>query len=158
MADAKFEDGAEQALSLKAETAEDLAVISALVQDAVLPATEMRWDRKGRTLALFVNRFRWEDLATAEKNARPYERTRALLVISDVVHVASQRIDRTDKDIILSVLSLSWEPAADGAGRVTVTLAGDGAIAADVECLDLTLKDMTRPYVAPSGHVPHHPE
>jgi hypothetical protein len=53
MADAKFEDGAEQALSLKAETAEDLAVISALVQDAVLPATEMRWDRKGRTLSAF---------------------------------------------------------------------------------------------------------
>ena len=158
MADAKFEDGAEQVLSLKAETADDLGVISALVQDAVLPATEMRWDRKGRTLALLVNRFRWEDRAFAEKAARPYERTRALLVISDVTHVASQGIDRTDKDLILSILSLAWEPTADGAGRVTVTLAGDGAIAADVECLDLTLKDMTRPYVAPSGHVPHHPE
>lgn len=158
MADAKFEDGAEQVLSLKAETADDLGVISALVQDAVLPATEMRWDRKGRTLALLVNRFRWEDRAFAEKAARPYERARALLVISDVTHVASQGIDRTDKDLILSILSLAWEPTADGAGRVTVTLAGDGAIAADVECLDLTLKDMTRPYVAPSGHVPHHPE
>lgn len=89
MADAKFEDGGEQALSLKAETAEDLAVISALVQDAVLPATEMRWDRKGRTLALLLNKFRWEDRASAEKTARPYERVRSLLVISDVTHVWS---------------------------------------------------------------------
>ena len=118
----------------------------------------MRWDRKGRTLALLLNRFRWEDRASAEKTARPYERVRSLLVISDVTHVSSQGIDRTDKDLILSVLSLAWEPTADGAGRVTVTLAGDGAIAADVECLDLAIRDMTRPYVAPSGHVPHHPD
>ncbi len=51
MADAKFEDGAEQALSLKAETAEDLAVISALVQDAVLP------ELPGRSAAMFTVNF-----------------------------------------------------------------------------------------------------
>ena len=158
MADARFEDGAERALSLKAETPEDLAVISALVQDAVLPIGEMRWDAGGRTLAVFLNRFRWEDRAAADREGRPYERTRALLVLGNVTHVASQGIDRTDKDLILSLLTLGWEPGSEGTGRLILTLAGDGAIAASVECLDVTLRDVTRPYLAPSGHAPHHPE
>lgn len=156
MADARFEDGEDQALSLKAETADDLSILSALLQDGVLPITEMRWDRKGRTLALFVNRFRWEDRAAAEAAGRRFERVRSLLVIADVVSVASQGIDRADKDLVLSVLSLGWRPGADGAGQVVLTLAGDGAIAAEVECLNVALRDVTRPYLAPSGKVPTH--
>jgi hypothetical protein len=41
---------------------------------------------------------------------------------------------------------------------VTLVLAGDGAIRASVECLDVTLKDVTRPYLAPSRHMPKHPD
>ncbi|WP_284165884.1 DUF2948 family protein [Frigidibacter sp. SD6-1] len=158
MADARFEDGREAALSLKAEGPEDLQVISALVQDAVLSAGDMAWDRRGRTFSLFLNRFRWEDRAAAEREGRPFERARALLVIGGVMKLSSQGFDRTDGDMILSVLSLGWEPSADGAGRLLLTLAGDGAIAAEVECIDLTLRDVTRPYAAPSGQVPGHPE
>lgn len=158
MADARFEDGAERALSLKAETVEDLQVISALVQDAVLPATEIRWDRRRRTLALLLNRFRWEDRAAAERDGRPYERAQALLAIADVISVGSLGFDRTDRDLILSVLSLTWEAGPDGAGRVVATLAGDGAIAVGAECLNVTLRDVTRPYLAPSRHAPHHPD
>lgn len=158
MADARFEDGAETALTLRAEGPEDLPVLSALVQDAVLAATDIRWDRKGRTLSLFLNRFRWEDRTAAEAAGRPYERVRALLVAADVGGVSSQGFDRHDKDLVLSVLSLAWEAGADGAGRLVLTLAGDGAIAAEAECLDVTLKDVTRPYAAPSGHLPRHPD
>jgi hypothetical protein len=156
--DANFADGAEQALVLRAEAPEDVAVMSALIQDAVLPASEMRWDRKAATLALLINRFRWEDRAAAETGKRPYERVRALLAIGDVRAVASQGIERGDADTVLSILSLTWEPGEDGTGRVVLTLAGDGAIKAEAECLNLTLKDVTRPYVAPSGHVPDHPQ
>lgn len=158
MADARFEDGAERSLSLKAETAEDLAVISALIQDAVLPVEELRWDRRGRRFSLLINRFRWEDRAAAEKTARPYERARALLVIGGVTALASQGFDRSDGGTILSLLSLEWQPEADGAGRVVLTLAGDGALSAAVECIDVTLRDVTRPYVAISRKMPHHPE
>lgn len=157
MADARFEDGADQALSLKAESAEDLGVLSALVQDAVLPATEMHWDRRGRTFTLFLNRFRWEDQVAAERAGRSFERVRSLLIVTDVLAVASQGFDRTDKDLILSVLSLAWEHGTDGAGRLTIILAGDGAIAVDAEVLDVGLRDVTRPYEAPSGHAPQHP-
>ena len=158
MTDARFEDGAETALSLLAQSPEDLPVISALLQDAVLPASEIRWDRTARKLALLVNRFRWEDREAAEREGRPYERVRSLLVIGDVLRVASQGVPRGDADTVLSVLSLDWQPGEDGTGRLVLVLAGDGAIAADVECLDLTLRDVTRPYIAPSRKLPGHPE
>lgn len=158
MADATFEEGAEAPLHLKALESDDLPVISALVQDAVLSAADMRWDRGRRRFALLLNRFRWEDRTAAERRGRAYERVRALLVISDVMHVARQGIDPRDGDAVLSLLSLAFEPGADGTGRVVLTLAGDGAVAVDVECLDITLRDVTRPYRAPSGRAPRHPD
>lgn len=157
MADARFEDGAEQSLSLKAETPEDLPVLSALVQDAVLPVEELRWNRRARRLELLINRFRWEDRIAAEKAGRPYERARALLVIGGVTALSSQGFDRSAKDLVLSLLTMDWAPGDDGAGRLMLTLAGDGVIAATVECIDVTLRDVTRPYVAPSRHMPGHP-
>lgn len=156
--DAKFEDGGEKPLHLKAETAEDVPVMAALVQDAVLAITDMTWQPKLRRLALLINRFRWEDRAAAEARGRAYERVRSLLVIDGVLSVSSQGIDRGDKDAVLSILDIVWTPAEDAAGRVEFVLAGDGGIAASVECLDLTLKDVTRPYAAPSGKAPGHPE
>ncbi|OYX40459.1 MAG: hypothetical protein B7Z02_18305 [Rhodobacterales bacterium 32-67-9] len=156
--DARFEDGGERPLHLKAETAEDVPVIAALVQDAVLSIADMSWQPKLRRLAFLINRFRWEDRAAAEARGRGYERVRALLVIDGVAGVASQGIDRSDTAEILSILSIEWQPGADAAGRVELVLAGDGAIAAEVECLDLTLKDVTRPYLAPSHKAPAHPE
>lgn len=156
MTDARFEDGGETALTLLAFSPEDLQVISALLQDAVLPASEIRWDRRARKLALLVNRFRWEDRDAAEREGRPYERVRSLLVIGDVLRVASQGVPRGDADTVLSILSLDWQPGEDGTGRLVLVLAGDGAIAADVECIDLTLRDVTRPYLAPSRKAPGH--
>ncbi len=158
MSDATFEEGAERPVFVAATDTDDLQVISAMVQDAVLPITEMTWDRPRRRFALLLNRFRWEDRAAAEARGRPYERVRSLLLIDDVAKVASQGIDRTDTDTILSLLTVSFEPGTDGAGRVVLLLAGDGAVALDVECLNVTLRDVTRPYIAPSGHVPQHGE
>ena len=155
--DARFEDGGDKPLKLLALDADDLAVVSALVQDAVFPITEMRWQPGKRRFALFLNRFRWEDAEMAEKRGRPVERVQSLLAVSDVLKVQSQGVDRAEKDMILSVLSVSFEPGKDGTGRVLLTLAGDGAIALEVEALDVTLQDVTRPYAAPSRHKPEHP-
>jgi hypothetical protein len=158
MTDARFEDGAERPLRLIAQDADDLRVISALCQDAVLPATEMRWDRRRRRFAVLLNRFRWEDRAAAEAARRPYERARALLVIDGVLAVRSLGIDRADRDLVLSLLSLDWVAGEDGAGTLTLVLAGDGAVALSVEALEVSLQDVTRPYRAPSGKAPSHPE
>ena len=152
--DARFEDAAEGPVALRALDAEDLKVISALVQDAVFPVAEMTWDRRRRRFALLLNRFRWEEAP----KTRPPERVQSVLVIEDALTVATQGIDRADPDLVLSLLALDWTAGEDGTGRITLVLAGDGAIAVDVEALEVTLRDVTRPYVAPSGQTPRHPE
>ncbi|MGX9355587.1 DUF2948 family protein [Roseobacteraceae bacterium S113] len=154
--DASFEDGREAPLNLGALDSEDLQVLSALAQDAVFPITEMKWDAKARRFALLVNRFRWEDLSAAERRQRKPERVQSLLVIEHVLKVASSGVDRADKDMVLSLLSIAFEAGDDGAGAVILTLAGDGALRLDVEALEASLRDVTKPYVAPSGKAPHH--
>ena len=151
--DARFEDGREAPLNLGALDADDLSVISSLAQDAVFPITEMRWEARARRFALLLNRFRWED---AGKERHAPERVQALLSFEDVLRVSSQGIDRSDTDMILSILSVSFDAGEDGAGHITLTLAGDGAIRLTVEAIDATLRDVTRPYVAPSKTVPEH--
>ena len=156
MSDARFEDGAERPLLLSAVDPEGLQVISALVQDAVFPASQMRWEPRRRRFAVLLNRFRWEDRARAEARGRPYERVRALLVVEDALRVRSQGLDPSDGGTVLSLLALAWEPGEAPAGRLVLTLAGDGALAVEAECLEVTLRDVTRPYAAPSGKVPRH--
>ncbi|WP_171101156.1 DUF2948 family protein [Ruegeria sp. HKCCD7255] len=158
MSDASFDDGREAPLNLGAQDSDDLQVISTLVQDAVFPVTEMTWRPSKRRFALLLNRFRWEDKDAAAQRNRPFERVQSVLVFDDVLSVSSQGIDRRDKDMILSLLSVDFEAGEDGAGHILLTLAGDGAIRLRAEALDATLKDVTRPYRAPSGHAPHHPE
>lgn len=156
--DARFEDGGERPLRLRALDADDLAVLSSLVQDAVFPVTEMRLDRRRRRFAVLLNRFRWEDAAPAARRGRAFERVQAVLGIEDVTRVATRGLDRTDPDTILSLLSLAFEPGPDGTGRLILTLAGDGAVALEVEALEVILQDVTRPYIAPSKARPTHPE
>jgi DUF2948 family protein len=156
--DAKFEDGGETPLKLMALDAEDLGVISTLTQDAVFPITEMTWQQGRRRFALLVNRFRWEDAKNAALGRRDVERVQSLLVVSDVEKVQTQGVDRAEEQLVMSLLSISFEPGEDGTGRLMLTLAGDGAIALEVEALDVVLQDVTRPYAAPSHRAPRHPE
>ncbi|MCB1343492.1 MAG: DUF2948 family protein [Pseudooceanicola sp.] len=151
--DASFEDGAEKPLNLGALEADDLGVLSALAQDAVFTGGDLTWQAGARRFALLLNRFRWEDKG---RDRHGPERARALLVVDHVLGVASQGIDRKDRDLVLSLLAVTFEPGEDGAGHVHLTLAGDGAIRLAVEALEVTLKDVTRPYRAPSGKTPTH--
>ncbi|MEL7256948.1 MAG: DUF2948 family protein [Pseudomonadota bacterium] len=151
--DARFEDGREAPLNLGALDDEDLKVISSLVQDAVFTVADMTWRAGEHRLAFLVNRFRWEDDGRVRHGA---ERVRSLLVIDNVLGVSSQGVDRKEKDTILSVLAVTFEPGKDGAGHVVLTLAGDGAIRASVEALEVGLRDVTRPYKAISGKAPDH--
>ena len=154
--DARFEDGKESPLRLKALDADDLTVIAALVQDAVFPAAEMQWDQKARRFALLLNRFRWEDAEAAHRRKRNVERVQSVLVVEDVLSVQSQGVSKDDPDVVFSLLSVTFEAGKDGTGRIVMTLAGDGAIAVDVEALEVVLRDVTRPYIAPSKMAPQH--
>ncbi len=156
MSDARFEDGGDKPLRLKALDADDLSVLSSLTQDAVFPATEMKWDRKARRFALLLNRFRWEDDANVKGARRQVERVQSVLAIEDVVNVQTQGVQPLDPDTVHALLSVAFEAGEDGTGRVVLTLSGDGAIGVDVEALEVVLRDVTRPYIAPSRKVPQH--
>lgn len=154
--DATFEEGADRPLRLKALDSKDLEVLSSLVQDAVLDGSGMHWDRRARRFGLLLNRFRWEDADRAEARRRPYERVRSVLAIEDVIRVQSQGVEPGDAAQVYSLLHVTFEPGEDGAGAVILTLAGDGAIRVEVETLEVVLRDVTRPYRAPSGKKPGH--
>jgi Protein of unknown function (DUF2948) len=154
--DARFEDGAERPLRLRAESPEDVAVLSALLQDAVAQTSEITWSPRHRRFSLLLNRFRWEDAPKAERQRRPFERVRAVLAIDDVRRARTLGIDPADRDLVLELLAIEFAADDDGAGTLRLVFAGDGEVALDVECLDLRLVDVTRPYLARG--LPKHPE
>ena len=151
MPDARFEDAGEGPVRLIARDEGDLAVIAALCQDAVLLDSDMAWDRRARRLDLLLNRFRWE------RGGEP-ERVRAVLSVIGAMGVASDGIER-DGGTVLSLLAIAFEGPAgpdDPSGTLRLTFAGDGALRAEVEALEVHLRDVTRPYAAPSGRAPAH--
>ena len=154
--DATFEDGRERPLNLGALDQDDLQVVSTLIQDAVFPASEMIWDASQRRFAILINRFRWEDRSLRDQSGHAVERVQTVLSIDNVLGIASQGIERANKDMIFSTLSLQFKPDTDAGGTVLLTLAGDGAIKLSVEALEVRLKDVTRPYRALSKTVPDH--
>ena len=154
--DARFEDGGDTPLHLKARDADDLTILSALCQDAVVPMGEISYDAGQRRFAMLLNRFRWEDVDRATKRSRPVERVQSVLLFDDVLSAKSSGLSAAQKDTIISVLAITFTAGTDGTGAVEITLAGDGGILLDVEAIDVTLKDVTRPYVAPSKKQPQH--
>ena len=154
--DAGFNDALDRPLNLGAQDAEDLQVISSLTQDAVLTVDDLKWSRAERQLVFLLKRFRWEDVELAKQQGRDPERVQSLLVIQNATGLASQGIDRKQSDIVLSLMSLEFSVAVDGVGDLILTFSGDGALKVQVDGLDVALRDVTRPYVAPSKQVPNH--
>ena len=167
MSDARFRDTApsdaglpsDRPLRLSAETAEDLGVVSALVQDAVGRAGEAAWMPRRRRFALLLNRFRWEDQLAAERQGRPLERVRAFLLFDHVLAVRGRGVDPRSRKAALSLLRIDFAPETSGGsagGRVTILLAGGGEIALEVECIEVRLFDLTRPWQARASRAPDH--
>ena len=75
MTDARFADADPAPLALLAGDAEDLTVISTLVQDAVLQVSDVSYDSRHRQLALLLNRFRWEDAEQARRVGELFDLT-----------------------------------------------------------------------------------
>jgi|TARA_B110000114_G_scaffold44216_1_gene46808 hypothetical protein len=146
-----FEDVSYKPLRLVAFTVEDLKVISTITQDAVFPSTEMVLNSQQRRFAMLLNRYRWETT-----NPENIERVQAVLAFEDVKKVQTQKIKKTNNNLALCLLNISFKAEEDGMGTVQLILAGGGAIRLHVEALEVTLRDVTQPYLAPSGQIPDH--
>ena len=111
MSDASFHDADQGPLMLRAEAPEDVAVLSMLVQDAVLTGADVTFDRKRRQLAMLINRFRWEDVEDAQREGRPFERVRALLGIEAIFGASLPQESRFVNAVVRAYLSLQQHGA-----------------------------------------------
>lgn len=130
-------------LRLIAESEDDLPVLSAALQDAAGQLGDFVYEPRARRFTIALNRFRWE----AEKSRRG-ERVRAALQISSVLEASSQRLKQGAPDAVVSLLALTFEPGEAPGGVLLLTFSGGGALRLSVECIDVTLADISAPWAA----------
>jgi hypothetical protein len=133
-------------LQLLAEDADDLAVISAALQDAVAKVGDISFEQNARRLTIAFNRFRWE--------ADRKQRVRSALQLGGVLKVQARKVRRDRKDAVVELLALSFDPAEAPGGTVTFSFAGGGDLRAQVECIDAVLADLSQPW--PTPRMPAH--
>lgn len=132
-------------LRLKAETPDDLSVIAAALQDAVVKVSDMAYDPRARAVTCAMNRFRWE--ADAGRRARG-ERVRAGLRIDGVLGARRKRVP-ADPDAVLSLLTLDFAPDTEPpGGELTLRFADGVDVALTVDCVDVTVADVSAPWRA----------
>ena len=122
-------------LRLTAQDTEDLKVISAHMQDALVRLSDIRYLSKTRQFALVANRFAWESQTSSE-------RRRTGVHFEHVLNVKQQGILGLKGDAILSLLAISFESGQEPSGTVVLAFSADCTIRLSVEYLDLHLKDL----------------
>ena len=126
-------------LKLLALDAEDLAIVSAHLQDAVFKTDGLAFDARQRVFSVVVNRFVWENAAS---RGRSFERRRAAVAFKRVSAVRSIGIDRKDSQAVFSLLAVDFAASGDGPeGTLNLILSGNASIALDVECVEVQLAD-----------------
>jgi len=130
-------------LKLIAFDTDDLAVMSAHLQDAVLKIGDIAYLPREQRFAAIGNRFDWADaLAGANSGSQEYMRRRSALRFERVLGAQLLGIDLTRKEAVVSLLAISYEPGESPAGSVTLHFADGGAIRLHVECIEAELKDL----------------
>jgi len=132
-------------LRLRGEDAEDLAVISACLQDALVSLRDLAYDRAARTFLFVANRFRWEGGA-------PYERTLCGVAFDEIDGVAYRGFHRGEEDRILALLAIQPIPPNSGqpAGEIGVTIdlefAGGATIRLSAAKIQCRARDLGEPW------------
>jgi hypothetical protein len=124
-------------LRLVALDQEDLAIVSAHLQDAVIRIGDLAYLPQERRFATVGRRFDWE-CGTGE----PPRRRLTGLHFERVQAVRLRGIDRSDPDKILNLLAITFEERDPPSGTVTLIFADGAAIQADVECIEMQMKDL----------------
>jgi hypothetical protein len=144
-------------LKLIALDAEDLAIISAHLQDAVLKVGDLAFLPREKRFAAIANRFDWLDALENEAvREKHYARRRAALRFERVLGAQVQGLDLKNKGAVTELLAVSFEPGEPPAGHVTLQFADGGAVRLNVECIEAELRDLGPAWEARSR--PRHPE
>ncbi|MGE0769403.1 MAG: DUF2948 family protein [Hyphomicrobiaceae bacterium] len=150
-------------LKLIAFDQDDLNVVSAHIQDAVVRVGDIAYLPREKRFAGVFNRFDWTRILSEKADAdgpRPepdIARVRTALRFERVLGVRSTGIDLDRPSDVLALLAVSFEPNApdDPSGTVTLTFAGTSTLKLAVECLEAELKDLGGAWAARAR--PDHP-
>lgn len=138
-------------LKLLALDADDLEIVSAHVQDAVMQVGAFDWRPREKRFLIEMNRFVWEKAGGVLR--RHNERRRSVLHFDRVLAVRSTGIDRAKRQEVLSLLTVGFAEDDAPAGTIELLFAGGGSVALDVECIEARLTDLGAAWAASSRPV-----
>lgn len=127
-------------LRLAAFDEEDLDVLSAQVQDAVLKVGDIDWRPREKRLILAMNRFAWDVRGSFLR--RQDERRRAALQFDRVRSVRSAGIRRDRSADVLELLALRFLSGDSPSGAIELDFAGNATMRIEVECIEARLTDL----------------
>jgi Protein of unknown function (DUF2948) len=126
-------------LKIAALDAEDLVIVAAHLQDAVVRMGDVLWQPKQRLLAMAVNRF---DALEPAGRGQPGVRRRALLRVERALGARIRGLPISDPNAVLSLLTVRFEPAEAPGGTLILVFSGGAEIALTVECIELAVADL----------------
>jgi hypothetical protein len=130
-------------LKLVALDKDDIEVVSAHVQDALVKVADILWLPHEHRFVMALNRFDWVSAVDAKAESKPdYRRCRTALRFDRVNACKCRNLDQKSKDARLNLLAVEFAETDSPAGVVTLTFSGGGAIRLDVECLEAELADL----------------
>ena len=143
-------------LKLRAEDADDLAVISGLVQDALISVKDLTYDRAARRFTLVANRFRWEGRPTdaggdGGEGAARFERTLCAVTFGEVERVTYRGFRRRDDDRFLSLLAIR---VAEAGHAIDLEFSGNAVLRLAVGAIRARASDIGEPW--PTAWHPDH--
>ena len=131
-------------LKLLATSDEDLKVISAHLQDAIVLPNEIANLKKNRIFLIQLNRFMWEDV---EKGVfRKNKRTRTVLKFDNVVSVSSKNVNTLNKKNFLDFLTIESKLLPDKSYEIKLIFSGNAIIKINAEVIDVTIDDQGSPW------------
>lgn len=136
-------------LALQALDVDDLAVISAHLQDARVAVADLAYLPGEKRFALVGKRFDW--IAAANGGCR---RCEVGLHFERVLGAARTGLTSGDGTRVLNLLAIDFKETETPAGQVTLTFSGNAAIRLDVECVEAQMRDLGA--MVPCDHTPSH--
>jgi hypothetical protein len=119
--------------------ADDLAVISAHVQDAAVQVADIIWRQSEKRLVVGMSRVDWDQAIDGEQ---PTGRLLAALRFDRVLACKSRDIDLEAPDAALELLGIEFHATEAPSGSAVLMFASGGALRLDVECLEVELADL----------------
>ncbi|MDC6482331.1 DUF2948 family protein [Pelagibacteraceae bacterium] len=131
-------------LKLLATSDDDLRVIAAHLQDAIVSVKDIANLKNNRIFLIQLNRFMWEDV---EKGVfRKNKRIRTVLKFDNVMSVFSKNINRKNDKNFLDFLTIESKLLTDKSYEIKLIFSGDSVIKIKTEVIDVTLDDQGSPW------------